>query len=181
MRLIAIAAGILFIGSQVHAEGFEYVGVKKCKICHRSKKIGNQYGVWEESLHQNAFESLKSDTAKKVAAAMGIEDPTKSEACLKCHTTGFAEGGYDLEKEAETNAIFEGVQCEACHGPGSKYKSLKVMKAVAAGETKPEEVGLIVPKEEDCKKCHTPEGNSFYKEFNFEEFFKKIAHPVPKD
>ena len=178
-RVVPILAVFLLIGV-ADAQKFKYVGVKKCKTCHKKEKIGNQYGKWLESPHAKAFESLKSDTAKKVAAQLGIDDPTKSERCLRCHTTGFGEGGYDLNASAEHNAKFEGVQCEACHGPGSAYRKLKVMKGIAAGKLDPNDYGLIYPKEEDCRRCHTPEDNPFYKEFNFDEFFEKIAHPVPE-
>ncbi len=180
MRFSAIAVGILFMVGPLTAGKFQYVGVKKCKICHRSKKIGDQYGIWEKTGHAKAFEALLSDTAKKVAKSMGIDDPTKSEKCLRCHTTGFGAGGYDLKKDSTYNAKFIGVQCEACHGPGSAYRKMNVMKGLANGTIKPEDVGLVMPTEETCKTCHTPEGNPFYKEFKFEERVKKIAHPVPK-
>jgi hypothetical protein len=180
MRFYVAVLGLILVGGSLQAAERSYVGIKKCKMCHKTSKIGNQYGIWEKSAHAKAFEALKSDTAKAVAKKLGIEDPTTSEKCLKCHTTGFGAGGYDLKKSAEENAKFEGVQCEACHGPGSEYKSLKVMKGLAEGKVKPEEVGLIIPTEETCKTCHTPEGNPFYKEFKFDERVKLIAHPVPK-
>jgi len=181
MKKVLAAVALLFLVVPLTAGDFEYVGVKKCKTCHKSEKHGNQYGIWKESKHAQAFESLKTDKAKEAAAKLGIEDPTKAPECLKCHTTGFGEGGYDLNADAAHNAKFEGVQCEACHGPGSKYRKKKIMVAVYKGEMDPAEVGLIRPDENTCKKCHTPEGNPFYKEFNFEERVKQIAHPVPKD
>jgi len=38
--------------------------------------------------------------------------------------------------------------------------------------------GLIIPTKEVCVKCHNKE-NPFFKEFNFDEAFKKISHPDP--
>ena len=73
----------------------------------------------------------------------------------------------------------EGVSCEACHGPGSAYKTNAVMKALYAGTQKGADVGLVDPKKELCVKCHNPESPT-YKPFKFEEAVKKIAHPVPK-
>lgn len=180
MKRVLLSVVFLLGVPVVYANGFEYVGVKKCKICHKKEKSGNQYGIWKESKHAKAFESLKTDKAKEAAAKLGIDDPTKSPDCLKCHTTGYGEGGYDIKSSEEHNAKFEGVQCEACHGPGSKYKKKKIMKAVFNGEMDPAEVGLVRPDENTCKKCHTKEGNPFYKEFNFEERVDKIKHPVPK-
>ncbi len=180
-HLLVVVVAVLVGAPWLHAGGeFQYVGVKKCKTCHKKEKIGDQYGKWKEMKHSKAFESLLTEEAKEAAAEMGIEDPTKSEKCLKCHTTGYGEGGYDLSKSAEENARFEGVQCEACHGPGSGYKKKKIMKALARGEIKPEEVGMVVPTEEVCLNCHGKgKGNPFEEEFNFEEAKEKIAHPVP--
>jgi len=73
----------------------------------------------------------------------------------------------------------EGVSCEACHGPGSQYKSLKVMKDIAAGTVKGADVGLATPDKTLCVKCHNTKSPTF-KEFKFEEAAKKIAHPLPK-
>jgi hypothetical protein len=64
------------------------------------------------------------------------EDQGKAE-CLKCHATG-------------GTADHPGVQCEACHGPGSDYKSMKVMKDHDASVA----AGLVVPDEATCKGCH---------------------------
>ena len=43
-----------------------------------------------------------------------------------------------------------GVQCESCHGPGSAYKSMKVMKDSDASLA----AGLLVPDEATCRGCH---------------------------
>jgi mono/diheme cytochrome c family protein len=79
----------------------------------------------------------------------------------------------------------EGVQCEACHGPGSLYKSPKIMsrskfKKDPQGQRKlAMEAGLVLGSEEVCLKCHgqkRPEGHPPAKPFNFQEAFKKIDH-----
>ena len=78
-----------------------------------------------------------------------------------------AEGkkGYSVE---------EGVGCEACHGPGSLYKSRKIMKDKEASM----KVGLIIPDEKTCIKCHNEESPTF-KEFKYAEMLEKVAHPYP--
>jgi len=73
--------------------------------------------------------------------------------------------------------IEDGVQCETCHGAGSNYKSLKVMKnkedAIANGLVVPEKV------EDFCISCHNAESPT-YVDFKFAEMWKKIQHPTPK-
>lgn len=73
------------------------------------------------------------------------------------------------------------MQCEVCHGPGSDYKSLTVMKnkgrAVAAGLKEYKDKAAI---EKQCRTCHN-EKSPTAKEFKFEERWAKIQHPVPKN
>lgn len=171
--LMTAAMMVLFLMSISAVAGdadYKYVGVKKCKTCHKSKKSGNQFGVWKESKHANAYAVLASDKSKAKAKEMGIEDPQKSEKCLTCHTTA-----YGKDKQwAKSYKLEEGVGCEGCHGPGSKYKSMKVMKNKEMAVSK----GLVIPDEKTCVKCHNKD-NPFHKEFKYKEFFAKIAHPVP--
>ena len=62
----------------------QYVGVKKCAMCHKSKARGNQVGAWMEARHSKAYATLATDTAKEAGKKLGIEDPQKSPKCLKC-------------------------------------------------------------------------------------------------
>ena len=106
-----------------------------------------EHASWLETPHAKAFENLKGDEQS-------------NPECLKCHATG-------------ASAEFPGVQCEACHGPGSDYKSMKVMKdheaAVAAG--------LLVPDESTCTGCHVGAPHEV-PEFNYEEAKKTGLHAV---
>lgn len=90
--------------------------------CKMCHKV--EYTSWSEMKHKGAFDLLPT------------EDQGKAE-CLKCHATG---GTVDMP----------GVQCEACHGPGSSYKSMKVMKDHDASVA----AGLVLPDEALCKTCH---------------------------
>ena len=174
--LMALSMFILVLSSMVFADeekpaAHQYVGSAKCKICHNSEKKGAQYTKWQESKHSKAYETLASEAALKIGKGMGIDNPQTSDKCLKCHVTAF---GAPADEKAESFDQTEGVGCEACHGPGSDYKKMSVMKdkkaAIAAG--------LILPTEETCVKCHNEESPTF-KEFNFAEFSKIIAHPDP--
>jgi len=149
----------------------QYVGSAKCKVCHQAEKKGAQYTIWQESKHAKAYESLASEAAIAIGKEKGIDNPQTSDQCLKCHVTAF---GAAAEAKAESFDQTEGVGCEACHGPGSDYKKMAVMKdreaAVAAG--------LVIPTAENCVGCHNEESPT-YKEFDFEKFYAIIAHPDP--
>ncbi len=154
---------------------FKYIGSQKCKMCHNSKKSGEQYSIWENSLHSKAFTTLASEEAKTIAQKQGIEDPQKSEKCLTCHVTGYGKAASMFEASFSQD---EGVGCEACHGPGSEYKSMKVMKGITAGDLKAADYGLVMPDEAACKTCHNDKSPTF-KGFDYKTFYAKIAHPIP--
>ena len=80
-----------------------------------------------------AFEALKG--AEKA-------DPE----CLSCHATGYGEPF----SEKTTVKDLRGVQCEACHGPGSEYKSMRVMKDPKLARKN----GLLDITRETCLRCH---------------------------
>jgi hypothetical protein len=156
------------LGAADHA----YVGADKCKMCHNAAPKGAQYTKWSETLHAKAYETLASDQAKKLAAAKGISDPQKSEACLKCHVTGYGAPAALLTDKYNAQ---QGVTCEACHGAGGDYWKMEVMK----DQAKAEAAGLVMPNEATCKRCHNQESPS-YKPFDFASFSAKIAHPNPQ-
>jgi hypothetical protein len=150
----------------------EYVGAGKCKTCHKANKTGAQFGKWSKSKHSQAYEALKSEGAKKKAEAAGVKDPLTDKTCLSCHTTA-----YSAKNKAKSYKIEEGVSCEACHGPGSKYKKSSVMK----DHKKSVDAGMVDKVDNKvCAACHkkdTPGHDGKYT--TFEKEFAKIAHPVP--
>lgn len=158
------------------AEEAEYIGAKKCMICHKNERRGNQWGKWLEGPHSNAYETLKSEHSKEIANEMGIEDPTKADKCLKCHVTAYNE---PASKKQESFDPTEGVGCEACHGPGSIYKSMRIMKALYEGTQDPEEVAFKHGDAETCLGCHNEESPT-YKPFDYEEDWAKISHNFPE-
>ena len=173
-RSLLILGGLLaWLALPALAKGPELIGAPKCKICHGAK-TGDQWKIWTESGHAKAFEVLGTPEAKAIAEKKGLGDPQKEAECLACHTThGFL--GKDVVVSASGKyEDAEGVGCEACHGPGSEYKSNKIMKdrdaAIAAG--------LVMNKSvEHCQKCHNEKSPTF-KPFDFEKRWEQIKHPV---
>ena len=168
---LVLALCLIFLaGSTLTAQDFEYIGAAKCKMCHNKATVGQQFKIWSEGPHAKAMESLSSEKSLTYAKENGIADPTKEASCIKCHST---VGSIDESLNIGVK-ITEGVSCETCHGPGSKYKTNTIMK----DQAKSIEKGLIVPDQKLCEGCHNEE-NPFHKPFNYEESLKKIAHPVP--
>jgi hypothetical protein len=152
----------------------EIIGAPKCKGCHKAK-TGDQWKIWTESAHARAFETLASEEARKIAAGIGLGDPQQEDACLKCHATKASLGSGALVSGKGKYADSEGVGCESCHGPGSDYKSNKVMKDPEAARA----AGLVMIKTADgCTGCHNEESPT-YKDFDFGKRWAEIAHPVP--
>ena len=46
---------------------YQYIGVKKCKMCHKGPKKGNIFEKWQSAKHSKAFATLATDQAKKIA------------------------------------------------------------------------------------------------------------------
>jgi hypothetical protein len=160
--LLILIGGCLLIGSLL-AQDFTYVGSAKCQICHRTEYQGQQYPLWQKSEHAASFQDLSTPQAQKLAA----DAPTNPQ-CLACHAPL-------TDKAPELKA--EGVTCEVCHGPGSEYKKLSLMK------NKEEAIknGLILYANTEaikakCLKCHQ---NAHNKIFDFAASWDKIKHAAP--
>ena len=115
------------------------MGAEACKSCH-----ADVYDSWLETAHASAFATLAEQDA--------WDDPE----CLGCHTTRQTP----KVPLADVNVPPEmwNVQCEACHGMGTKHRRDGTMKTV------PESV---------CLKCHTPEWSP---EWDYQEAVERIDH-----
>lgn len=107
-----VALALIAIGFAGPSDKAEYVGVKKCKMCH-----------------PEAFKTYAMQGHAKAWDALSAEEKKKPE-CIKCHVTGFGKpGGYS---DDSTTPDMVNVQCESCHGPGSEHiKAPKDQKKAA--------------------------------------------------
>jgi hypothetical protein len=169
---VALVAGLVLAAGAALAGDHSYVGVDGCKMCHKKEATGDQYNKWLNGPHAKAFETLKSEAAAKAIAAKGLTgNAWELDECLGCHVTGH---GVDAAMLGKKYAVEDGVGCESCHGPGSEYKSAKVMKDHDASVA----AGLVVPTAETCTACHNEKSPTF-KGFDFAKYTKQIAHPNP--
>lgn len=169
-KLLVVAVLAIFAAGAMQAQDFKYIGAAKCKMCHMKAPKGDQYNVWLKGPHANALKTLGSPESLAIAKEKGIADPATAPECLKCHTT---TGNMDKSLNAGIKSS-QGVSCESCHGPGSRYKSASIMKNRELAIKN----GMILPTEEVCKSCHNPESPT-YKPFVYAEMAAKIAHPDP--
>lgn len=154
--------------------GNSYIGVEACVMCHKTEKQGSQLSIWQNSKHAKAYETLKTEQANKIAKDKGFTTPAvETPECLKCHATGYNVDQSLLGKKFK---VEDGVQCETCHGAGSAYKDMKIMKDKELAIKN----GLVVHEklENFCISCHNVESPT-YVDMNIEEAWEKIKHPKP--
>jgi hypothetical protein len=136
---------------------YSYVGMQECVKCHGTDALGNQVRVWQNTPHSRAARILRTEQASIIAGKSGIDNPSESAECLKCHTTG---GGSTKQLSAE------GVGCEACHGPASGYADISnhapygdrekdYLRAQSFGMYRTLNIEGIKLRERMCKRCHT--------------------------
>jgi hypothetical protein len=166
VKLLAVIIGCVFLASLFGMIGAEetkkeeakkvehqYIGAKKCSMCHKKDGIKES---WEATAHATAWDKL-------------TPEQQKDKAILPFYTTGTDAKGD----------LLTGVQCEACHGPGSDYKKKSIMEdrelAIANG--------LLMPDEKTCLKCHNEKAPTealaaSAKDFNYEKMKVKGIHAL---
>ena len=118
--------------------GENYVGSDECMGCHPNKHDG-----WNSTHHPTAWDTLNNSSSK-------------IEACEVCHVTGYDLTGQDgFDPVTDLPVAMQGIQCEACHGPGEAH--------IVSG-TSPMEVSLSAFV---CGAvCHQEEHHPYYEEWN---------------
>jgi YVTN family beta-propeller protein len=151
------------------AGAHKYVGVLACAKCHDAPELGYQFSRWRLSGHARALAVLGTKTGYEFAVKEGVAgDPQRSARCLRCHTTGAGQGAGCFSPEF---AAADGVQCEACHGPGGDYAAEAIMRDPRAAA----QAGLQPVTRATCRACHE---NAHGRTFDYEAALKQIAHPT---
>ncbi len=173
VTFIAVAVAFTALTAFTFQGSNEYIGSKSCKACHSNKKMGGTaYKTWSKGPHAKAFKTLQTAEADKIAKEAGHSTKAaETDACLSCHVTGMLEKGAKFGKKFKKE---EGVGCEACHGPASKYKTKHAKDVEGAAK-----LGLKSPTGKDaealCVTCHN-EKSPTYKKFDFAKRMKEIDH-----
>jgi hypothetical protein len=101
-----------------------YVGIDACTKCHKEARE-----VWDSTRHANAY------------ATLADQDKQFNLDCVSCHVTGYEQPAGSTVTHV---AKLQNVQCEVCHGPGSRHSA------------DPKHVKTLVPKPkgDSCRACH---------------------------
>jgi YVTN family beta-propeller protein len=155
-----------------------YVGAKACAACHTGKEMGSQYGLWLRSRHSRAFASLSRPESRRIVELSGLRQaPQDAPICLGCHATAYNAEAWEKDDGFHTE---DGVQCEACHGPGSEYMTAEVMR----NPKEAMKAGLRMPDERFCMGCHVVKGSHAAvlqsPQIDIRKALAQIAHPLPK-
>jgi mono/diheme cytochrome c family protein len=103
-----------------------YVGVTACARCHKPA-----LAMWKHTWHANAYGTLTAFSRE-----FNLE-------CVGCHVTGYNEPGGSTVTHVDK---LQGVQCEVCHGPGSRH----------VAEPTDERAIIAKPNADRCLDCHHP-------------------------
>jgi len=106
------------------------------------------YEHWENTSHGKSFTTLINSGRQY--------DPE----CVKCHTTGYGYVSGFLKIEQDRHLM--NVGCESCHDAGSRH-----VKNVTLAYDSAVQKGCLI--------CHDSEHSP---KFQFDEYWKKIEHPV---
>ncbi len=155
-----------------------YMGARACGACHTGKSMGDQLGLWVHSKHSRAWAVLALPEAGRIAALSGLrQKPQEAAICLGCHATAYNAEGWEKDENFRTE---DGVQCEACHGPGSEYMTEAIMR----NRDEAMKAGLRMPDDRFCQGCHVVKGSheAVLKTIHLgrEKAKAALAHPLPK-
>jgi Cytochrome c554 and c-prime len=103
-----------------------YVGIDTCANCHPAPKQ-----VWSSTPHSRAYATLSSQFKE-----FNLE-------CVGCHVTGYEQPGGSSVTHVDK---LKDVQCEVCHGPGSRHVANPTDKTKIVGH----------PDGGRCLACHHP-------------------------
>ena len=123
--------------------GSAYAGGDTCVLCHMP-----QHENWQATPHARAYQTL-------------VDKGSQSDVeCIVCHTTGYGEpGGYSPSQKERSVMI--NVQCESCHGPGSRHGGSKNGVVRNGGR-------------EVCLGCHTEKNSP---RFDYAEYLPLVKCP----
>jgi predicted CXXCH cytochrome family protein len=134
-----------------------YLGAEACKQCHSTA-----YKDESETQHFNTFVDDPENDHDFWDSWNGAGRP---DSCLLCHTTGYDEDKMNHgADEIDYRKGLLGIQCEACHGPGSEH---------VKGGGDPTMITIDFSAEL-CGSCHTGSHHPTYDEWEVSDHAKAL-------
>jgi Cytochrome c554 and c-prime len=124
-----------------------YVGAAACAKCHKPA-----VEFWSHTVHAQAWKTLVD------------VDKQYHYDCIGCHVTGFQKPGGAALATVEKQHLVD-VQCEVCHGPGSKH-------VADAGLDDPKTLVARPPDRFCAENCHTKEHSDT---FQLEAYLRDVV------
>lgn len=125
MILIATASAVL-AAPLPENDGLIHMGAATCasSTCHGKSTPStespvqlNEYSLWSsDDYHSRAFQVLRNDASKAMAAALNLPNAQNAKICLDCHADNVPGA-----KRGEKFQLSDGVSCESCHGGAEKW------------------------------------------------------------
>ena len=147
----------------------KYLGVVTCagSTCHGAgHPVGDaritqtEFLTWHrDDAHSKAYRVLLEDSGKRIARNLGLADAASAPECLSCHATF-----VPAELRGKRFQLSDGVGCETCHGPASKWLGQHVTGEasrednIKAGMVRTEEP---VARAALCLSCHLGNQDKF--------------------
>lgn len=158
VALAVFSVTLVVTSSPSYAGRFNYIGNEGCKKCHEEI-----YNSWKDSKHAKVFDLLRPGVRPKAKKEVGLDTNTdfrQDKSCMRCHVTGWEQGGYSFENPANE---WKGVGCETCHGGAEKWMLPHTNKKLKNRKRKLKQTGLVLPFKGKtvCEKCHTNVNNPF--------------------
>ena len=107
-------------------EQASYVGIDVCSTCHAGPRQ-----VWNATRHSHAYATLATQFKE-----FNLE-------CVGCHVTGYERPGGSTVTHVDR---LQDVQCEVCHGPGSRHAANPMDRTRIVAKPEPS----------TCLQCHHP-------------------------
>ena len=126
-RLPAVATLLAAFAATAATAADRHVGVASCAsgVCHGAANLAggrirqDEYLVWQhQDRHARAFAALRGELARRIAANLGLGEPTAARDCLVCHADFVPKA-----ERGERHQLDDGVGCEACHGAAERWLS----------------------------------------------------------
>ncbi|MBK8958439.1 MAG: hypothetical protein IPM80_08360 [Proteobacteria bacterium] len=124
---LLLSLGALTVYAEESPDGPpKYLGVVTCagSTCHGAgRPVGDarisqtEFLSWHrDDAHSKAYRVLIEDKGQRIARNLGIDNAANAPECLTCHATF-----VPAEVRGKRFQLSDGVGCESCHGPASKW------------------------------------------------------------